>query len=217
MRIAMMMSLALTGSAMLGCGFIPGFGDKEEAQPALQPTAMPMQPGVPGQPAAMQPGMPAQPGMMPAQPGMVPAQPGMMPAQPGKMPGTAPVAVPTPPVPTGDALTDALNSKKFQVAAEWQPTSALSKGRLEKGAKQAYQVQLPGPPFCHTYVAVADAGISNLDLSLSNAAGAVMTQDSTSENSATVLNSCPPMAGLYTVTVSATAGAGEFAVQVFSK
>lgn len=192
MRKATIITLMLAVSALLGCGIIPGLGDKEEAQLPQQPGAVPMQPGMPG-------------------------QPGMMPAQPGVMPGAVPTAAPVPPAPTGDALTDSLNLRKFHSAPDWQPTSALSKGRLETGANQTYQVQLPGPPYCHTYLAVADAGIGNLDLSVTNAAGAVETQDATVESSALVQKHCPAMAGMYTVTITASQGAGEFAVQVFSK
>jgi hypothetical protein len=193
MRKAPIITIMLAVSALLGCGIIPGLGDKEEAQ---VPQAMPMQPGMPGQPAALPPGTLG---------------------QPAAMPGAVPAAAPVPPAPTGDALTDSLNLRKFHSAPDWQPTSALSKGRLETGANQTYQVQLPGPPYCHTYLAVADAGIGNLDLSITNAAGAVETQDATVESSALVQNHCPAMAGMYTVTVKASQGAGEFAVQVFSK
>lgn len=157
------------------------------------------------------------------------------PAQPAAVPAAAPAATqpaaavaaqpaaaavpaqPTPPTPTGDALVDKLNTKKFEVAPLFVPTSQLLKQSLEKGKPQPYQVQLPGPPFCHTYLAVTDDKAENIDITLESPAGIQESADGTQESTAVVANHCPQTAGAYKLTVAIPKGAGEFAVQVFSK
>ncbi|MDJ0766748.1 MAG: hypothetical protein QNJ97_27495 [Myxococcota bacterium] len=200
--------------ACLGCDAIPGLGKEEPPppQPVVQQLPPPMpQPGVqPAQPAqAVQPTpatIPGQPGVPPVAPGQPAAQPGVPPAQPV-----------TPPPPTGDALIDKVNAKKFQVAANFIPTSAIVKQTIAKGSSQSYQVQLPGPPFCHTYVAAADDKVANIDISVISPTGATEAQDSTTESVATVLNHCPAVPGPYKLTVNMPKTTGQFAVQVYSK
>lgn len=161
-----------------------------------QPVAPP-----PPQPAAPAPVQPvAQPQPQPE--AAVPAQPVVPP--------------PPPPAPTGDALVDKLNLKRSEVIADWKATSSIVKHRLVKNQALSYQVQLPGPPFCHTFIAAGGDELKNLDLSLATPAGAE-TKDSTEEPLAVVNNQCPTAPGSYRLTVSAPQGSGEFAIQVFSK
>ncbi|MCP4675215.1 MAG: hypothetical protein GY854_06860 [Deltaproteobacteria bacterium] len=192
-----------------------------------QPVPVP-QPGmpapVPGQPVAVpQPGMPAPVPGLPApipQPGMpapVPGQPVPVP-QPGvAAPIPAPAAPVAPPVATGDALTDKLNAKKFTMASAFSATSALTKQTLAAKGAQSYQVQLPGPPYCHTYIAVGDNKVANIDISVDSPTGTTDASDNTQENTAIIQNHCPTMPGAYKLTVNMANGSGEFAVQVFSK
>ncbi len=123
----------------------------------------------------------------------------------------------TPPTPTGDALTDKLNTKKFQLANVFTATSGMVRAQLKKGKSQGYQVQLPGPPYCHSFIAVAEDKVANLDMNLQSPAGTVEAQDTTQESAATILNHCPAIPGLYKVEVAMPAHAGEFAIQAFSK
>jgi len=120
-------------------------------------------------------------------------------------------------VPTGDALTDKLNAKKAEVAAVFTPTSALLKQTLGKNKSQAYQVQLPGPPFCHTYITVGDDKVKNIDLAIVSPTGTTEASDSTQENVAVIQQHCPTVPGSYKLNVSMPKGKGEFAIQVFSK
>jgi hypothetical protein len=215
---------ALAVITLIACDAIPGFG-KEEPPPASAPMVQPVQQAVPqptaapGQPMAapLQPGMPAQAQPAAVQPGVqVPGQPVAIPGvqQPGMI---APTQQVTPPTPTGDALTDKLNAKKFELASAFIPTSALVKQNLEKNKSQAYQVQLPGPPYCHTYVAVTGDQVGNIDLAIDSPAGTTEAKDATEESVASILNHCPVMPGAYKLTVSMPQAGGEFAVQVFSK
>jgi hypothetical protein len=158
--------------------------------------------------AGQQSGAPQVPPAQPAVPAA--AQPTAQAVQPT-------VAQPAPPAPTGDALIDRLNANKFQVAPDWIATSALVRLRLDNGKKQAYQVQLPGPPYCHTYVAVGDDAVQNLDLSIESPTSIPEAKDSAEGNVAVIQNHCPIVAGAYKLTVTMTKGGGEFAIQVFSK
>ncbi len=133
------------------------------------------------------------------------------------VPAAAAVSQPVPPTPTGDALVDKLNTKKFEIAPLFVPTSAMLRQSLKKGEPQPYQVQLPGPPFCHTYVAVADDKIDNIDITLESSAGVQEGSDGTKESTAVVANHCPQAPGTYKLTVAIPKSAGDFAVQVFSK
>jgi hypothetical protein len=157
---------------------------------------------VPGVPAAL-PGTPV--AAQPAVPGAVAA-----PAVPAP---AAPVA----PTPTGDLLTDRLNEVKFQQAPDKTGTSALTKVTLAAAKAQSYQVQLPGPPYCHTIVAVGDDAVKNVDVVLESPMAVPEAMDTTADNRAFIANHCPTVAGLYKLTVKMTDGAGEVAVQVFSK
>ncbi len=223
----------LAGIVLFGCDMITG----GTPQPPPPPPAL----APPGQPVPPQPGMPIpQPGVaVPGQPAPVPvAQPGMpapvpgqlvpvpipqpgMPGQPALVPQpgvAAPAAPPVaPPVATGDALTDKLNAKKFASASAFSPTSTLTKQTLAAKGSQAYQVQLPGPPYCHTYIAVGGDKVANINISVDSPAGATDASDSTEENTAIIQNHCPTMPGAYKLTVNMAKGSGEFAVQVFSK
>jgi hypothetical protein len=223
-----------------GCDQIAGGGQAEAppAAPYAVPPAQPVPPGtpqaIPGQPVAAT--IPGQPTAVPGQPvAAVPGQPAavpMVPGQPVATPVTAPgqpvaapvpgqpVAAPAPvapPTPTGDALTDKLNAKKYEVAAAFTPTSALLKQALEKNKPQSYQVQLPGPPYCQTFIAVADDKVSNIDLSLESPTGTQEAADDQKESSAVIANHCPTVPGAYKLTVSIPKDSGEFAIQVFSK
>ncbi len=226
--------------AMPQPGTVPGQPmPRPPAQPGMPTPVQPMVQPVPGQPIPGQPvaapGLPApQPGVptpvqpVPGQPVPAPApQPGMpapapavaAPGQPAPVaPGVAAPGQPTPaPAPTGDALTDALNTKKVALAANFTATSALVKATLNKGKSQAYQVQLPGPPYCHTYIAVTDEKVKNIDLTIASPTNEIQASDSTEENTAAVQNHCPTMPGVYKLSVNMPASSGEFAVQVFSK
>ena len=184
---------------ILGCDKITGGENK--APPPAPAVAPPQQPATP-QPAAAAPGQPAHqpvPGQPaptplapPSQPAAapVPGQPTVapVPGQPTAAAPGQPAAPPTPPTPTGDALRDKLNAKKFEVAPELIATSALLKQELKKGEPQPYQVTLPGPPFCHTYVVAADDKVKNIDLTIESPAGVKEAADETVESTATVTN-----------------------------
>ncbi len=122
-----------------------------------------------------------------------------------------------PPTPTGDVLVDKLNSKKYEVAPQMVPTSALLKQALAKGKSQAYTVQLYGPPYCQTFVATAADTVKNIDLVLESPTGAREAVDNMDGSVAAIANHCPAMPGIYKLTVSMAGDGGDFAVQVFSK
>lgn len=189
---------ALAGSA---CDSIPGMGNAQQpiVQPVqgIQPVQMPVQPAIPGMPAAV-PTVPTTP---------VAATPAVPVA----------AAVPVAPTPTGDLLTDRLNEVKFQQGADKTATSALTKVALAAAKSQSYQVQLPGPPYCHTIVAVGDDAVKNVDVTLESPLAVPEAMDSTLDNRAFIANHCPTVAGAYKLTVKMTDGAGEVAIQVFSK
>ena len=188
----------LAGSA---CDSIPGMGNAQQPiiQPVqgIQPVQMPVQPAMPGMPAAV-PTVPTTP---------VAATPAVPVA----------AAVPVAPTPTGDLLTDRLNEVKFQQGADKTATSALTKVALAAAKSQSYQVQLPGPPYCHTIVAVGDDAVKNVDVTLESPLAVPEAMDSTIGNRAFIANHCPTVAGAYKLTVKMTDGAGEVAIQVFSK
>jgi hypothetical protein len=231
--------IALYGLMIMGCDKILGGGGEAPVQQAPVATA-PVQPTVPGQQQAVagQPtAVPGQPAAVPGQPAAVPGQPTAVAGQPTAVAGQ-PVAVPgqtgtpaatgvpaaaaspapaTPPTPTGDALTDKLNTKKFEVSAEAQPTSTLLKQTLKKNKPQSYEVQLPGPPYCQTFVAAAGDNVKNIDIKLESPTGAQEASDATQENVAVIANHCPTVPGAYKLTVNMPKNDGEFAVQVFSK
>ncbi|MCK9461537.1 MAG: hypothetical protein M0R80_18060 [Proteobacteria bacterium] len=206
---------ALAGSA---CDSIPGMGNAQQpiVQPVqgIQPVQMPTMPTtVPG----AIPAVPTTPvAATPTVPGAV-AVPGV-PAAAVAAP-TVPVAaaVPVAPTPTGDLLTDRLNEVKFQQGADKTATSALTKVALAAAKSQSYQVQLPGPPYCHTIVAVGDDAVKNVDVTLESPLAVPEAMDSTLDNRAFIANHCPTVAGAYKLTVKMTDGAGEVAIQVFSK
>ncbi len=182
---------------------------------APQPIPQP-QPGI----AAPQPVPQPQPGVAAPQPvpqpGVVTPQPGVLAPQPGVAAAPAPPGAP--PAPTGDALIDKLNVKKSAIAASFTATSAPVKQTLEKKKNQQdYHVQLPGPPYCHTYIAAGNDNVKNIDLSVVSPLGAVEAKDSTQENTAVVQNHCPTTPGAYKLSVNMPESGGEFAVQVFSK
>ena len=129
----------------------------------------------------------------------------------------AAATVPAAPVPTGDALVDKLNTQRYAVAPAMVATSALLKQSLEKGKSQAYQVQLPGPPYCQTFVAAAGDTVKDVTLVLESPAGAAEAQDAMQGSAAVIANHCPTVPGTYKLTVSMPSDAGEFAIQVFSK
>lgn len=186
--------LSVAVSMLTGCDKIPGLGGEQQQQVA------PIAPAPVGQ----------------AQPGMQQPAAGIPNAAPAALPPT-PATPPTPPPPTGDPLTDKLNAKKFELAADWTPTSAMLKQPIDEGKEMSFQVQLPGPPYCHTFIAVGPDDIKNLDMSIVSPMGATEGNDNTAESLAVVQNHCPQSPGPYKLTVKAAQGAGEFAVQVYSK
>jgi hypothetical protein len=136
---------------------------------------------------------------------------------PGQPPAAVPAAPAAPPTPTGDALTDKVNAKKFEVAPDMQPTSSIMKQVLKKDKPQQYQVQLAGPPYCQTFVAAAGDTVKDINLKLEDPAGTVAAQDGEAGNVAVIANHCPKVPGSYKLTVEIPGGEGDFAVQVFSK
>ena len=185
-----LMMLCSSGS-MVGCN---------NNQPATQQQEVGQVPAVPGQPAAV-PAVPGQPAAVPGQVTAAPAQ--------------AQAAVP--PTATGDVLVDKLNTKKVEASPDTQPTSTLLKQSLAAGKSQAYQVPLAGPPYCQTFIATAADTVKNIDLRLASPTGAEEASDGEEGSVAVIANHCPAVPGMYTLTVSMPGGAGEYAVQVFSK
>ena len=143
------------------------------------------------------------------------------PAVPGQPVATAvPETPPQPPTPTGDTLTDMMNQLKFEKAQDWVSTSSLMKGELKKGKSAGYTVSLPGPPYCHTIIAVSEeSNIKDISLKLESPAGVEEAKDDTEEETALIVNHCPATAQIepYKLFVTADGGNGEFAVQIFSK
>jgi hypothetical protein len=78
-------------------------------------------------------------------------------------------------------------------------------------------VQLPGPPFCHTYIAAAGDKIKNVDLVVESPTGVKEAADPDEASIAAITNHCPQVAGAYKLTVAMPKGKGDFAIQVFSK
>ncbi|MDD5306315.1 MAG: hypothetical protein PHU25_03235 [Deltaproteobacteria bacterium] len=239
--ITMLVACAFVGLAAVACENspvqIPGFSQSAPAPAQPLPPALPAPSAVPQVPA-MPPAAPPVPQPIPAPlpiPAPVPATPPV--PVPAPIPGaaaapapapapvvpvaTAPVAptVAPPPAPTGDELVDLMNATQQKVAADRIPTggTTLTRMELKKGKKQAYDVQLPGPPFCHTYVAVGGKGVENLDLSIASPTGAIEGSDGTEDATPVIANHCPIAPGNYRLTVTMTKGSGEFAIQVFSK
>ena len=143
-----------------------------------------------------------------------------MPGQPTAPPAPGqPVAQPAAPPPTGDALIDKLNATKTAQAPTKTGTSSLLRQELAAGKTQSYHVQLPGPPFCHAFIAVGNEQVTNLDVSLEGptSTGTPEAQDDTQESTAVIPNHCPATHGQYKLNVKLSGGAGEFAVQVFSE
>ncbi len=235
------LGVLVAGCDLLGMGApepqqIPGLTAPIPGTPG-QPTApgVPTYPGqpvtapIPGQPVPF-PGqpvaapMPGQPAPIPGQPvaAPIPGQPAPIPGQPVAvpMPGQPAVTPPQPPTPTGDDLTDKLNMLKFEQAQDMVPTSSLIKETLKKGKSKGYSVSLPGPPYCHTFIAVGEEGkVKNIDLKLEAPSGNEEAKDETEEETALILNHCPTTAQIepYKLFVTVSKGTGEVAVQVFSK
>ncbi len=210
-------------------GAFPGMPGQPGAIPGMpgQPVAVPV-PGqlvpvpVPGQPVAIpvpgQPVVPPIPGQPVAPP--VPGQP-VAPPVPGQ-PVAPPVApLPAPVIPTGDLLTDRMNEAKAANAVDLTATSMLEKVELKRGKTQSYEIQLPGPPYCHSYLAVGDDNVKEIEIDIESPTGAKETkserEDDAEDNLAIVANHCPTIAGLYKLNAKLVKGKGEIAVQVFSK
>ena len=224
---------------------IPGIPGQPGAYPVPgQPVAAP----VPGQPvAAPIPGQPVPvpvpgqlvpvpvPGQLvpvpvPGQPVPVPV-PGQLvpvpvPGQPvaAPIPGqplAPPVATPPAPIPTGDLLTDRMNTAKATNATELTATSMMERVELKKGNTQSYEVQLPGPPYCHSYLAIGDDNVKEIEINIESPTGAKETKsekdDDAEDNLAIITNHCPTIAGMYKLNAKLVNGKGEIAVQVFSK
>jgi len=207
--------------AATACDSIPGMGSSQQPVQGIQPVQIPMQiPTIPGVPVAV----PTVPTTIPGQVATVPGTPvaAAVPGQPIAAVSPAPAvpaatAAPVAPVPTGDLLTDRMNEVKFAQAADRTATSALVKVTLAAGKSQSYQVQLPGPPYCHTFIAVGDDKVKNVDLVIESPMAVPEALDSTTDNRAFIANHCPTMPGAYKLTTKMVDGAGEIAVQVFSK
>jgi hypothetical protein len=202
--ITMFVTCAFVGLAAAACDKIPGLGQGTPAPAQPAPAAVPQVPAIPQAAPPAAPPAPIAPAAVP-----VPATP-PVPVAP---------AVTPPPAPTGDELVDLMNATQQKVAADRVATGGAAPTRMElkKGKKQSYDVQLPGPPFCHTYVAVGGKGVENLDISIASPAGAVEGSDSTEDATPVIANHCPTTPGNYRLTITMTKGSGEFAVQVFSK
>lgn len=165
------------------------------------------------------PGYPAMPGQHVGVPAM-PVAP-VAAAQPVAAPEPPPA--PTPPMPTGDSLTDRLNTAQFNRAQDWRATSSMERLPVAKGEKRGYEVTLPGPPFCHTLIAAAEDGIEEFAISAEAPMGTTagpatwpsFPGDTT--RSAVIADLCPAMPGTYKVFFENKKGAGSFALQVFSK
>jgi len=187
--------IVLTVSA---CDMLSGnSGADQPAVPAAAPAAIPPAPSIPGVPATA--------------PAPV--------AAPAPAAAPAPVAAPVPAAApaSDDPMAQKMATAKATHAADKVETSALMKATLETGATQSYQVTLPGAPYCQAIIAVGADTVTNVDVKLALADGALVAADPTMDATAVISNFCPPSPGLYTVTIAATAGTGEIAVQVFSK
>ena len=114
-----------------------------------------------------------------------------------------------------------MNTAKAANVVELTATSMLEKVELKKGKTQSYEVQLPGPPYCHSYLAVGDDKVKEIEISIESPTGAVETKsekdDDAEDNLAMVTNHCPTMAGLYKLNAKLVNVKGEIDVQVFSK
>jgi len=216
----------IAGCDMLGIG-----GD----QPALP--APVVNPQIPVQPAPVAPVAPAPvapapvvapvaPAPMAAAP-VAPAPPAPVAAAPAAPAPTAPVAaapvaaapvaVPAQPALAGDPIASKMAASKAAGAADKTATSSLMRALLNKNKETAYNVQLPGAPYCHTFIAVGNDSVANVDLSLTSPTAIVVAADATKESTALISNYCPTTPGLYTLKVKMSDGSGEFGVQVFSK
>ena len=208
MTTKLFVMLVATGALVLiicGCDMITG----GSAPPPPNPMAIP---GIPGQPGAYP--VPGQPVAAP-----VPGQPLAAPI-PGQ-PLAPPVATPPAPIPTGDLLTDRMNTAKATNATELTATSMMERVELKKGNTQSYEVQLPGPPYCHSYLAIGDDNVKEIEINIESPTGAKETKsekdDDAEANLAIITNHCPTIAGLYKLNAKLVKGKGEIAVQVFSK
>jgi hypothetical protein len=192
--------VAMCAGVLLACG-CDLLGGGQQPQP---------QQGIPGYPA-----MPVQ------QPGVLPAP--AMPAAVAPVAAPEPPPAPTPPMPTGDALTDRLNTAQFNRAQDWKATSGMERVPVAKGEKRGYEVVLPGPPFCHTYIAVAEDGIEEFGVTVESPAavpeGNALWPSAPGDTTRTAIiaEHCPSMPGTYKVFFENRKGAGSFALQVFSK
>jgi hypothetical protein len=229
----MIVLFGLNSIIILGCDLVPGNGANNAPPPpvAIAPPVAPI-PGAPVQPAVAPQPIPAPAQPVPAQAQPVPVPAAAPPAQPIPAAPAQPSVAATPPTPeqppvptptlaegtpVTDILADKMTMKKIEIAAAFTPTSALTKQNLKKGAEQAYQVQLPGPPFCHTFIALTAEANNNVDLSIKSPTGVADATDSTEDSIATIQDYCPTTPGSYNITVAMPKSDGEFAVQVFSK
>ncbi|MFO8071127.1 MAG: hypothetical protein R6V85_04555 [Polyangia bacterium] len=219
--------LASTLAVAVLCGGCDLFGgDDQSAQQLMQQAQQQAQQA---QQQAQQTQQQAQQqALQQAQQGLQRAQQGMQqPAQQARQP--AQQARPEKPSPTGDELTDRLGMAAYEKATGWKPTSAMMRVELKKGEEQGYDVNLPGPPFCHTIAAVAEDdveefGIQLEDPSENKVASGVYELDEDEDDSveqkqhaALIQNYCPTVAGGYKVFLEPDKGAGELAIRVFSK
>lgn len=201
-----------------GCDLLGG--DDQSAQQLMQQAQQQAQQAQ--QQAQQQALQQAQQGLQRAQQGIQqPAQQAQQPARQAQQPEK--------PSPTGDELTDRLNMAAYEKAAGWKTTSAMMRVELKKGEEQGYDVNFPGPPFCHTIAAVAEDDVEEFcvelkDPSDNKVASGKYELDEDEDDSleqkqhaALIQNYCPTVAGGYKVFLEPDKGKGELAIRVFSK
>jgi hypothetical protein len=114
-----------------------------------------------------------------------------------------------------------MNMAKATNTTELTATSMMERVELKKGNTQSYEVQLPGPPYCHSYLAIGDDNVKEIEINIESPTGAKETKsekdDDAEDNLAIITNHCPTIAGLYKLNAKLVKGKGEIAVQVFSK
>jgi hypothetical protein len=116
-----------------------------------------------------------------------------------------------------------MNTAQFNRAQGCKATSALERVPVTNGEKKGYEVVLPGPPFCHTYIAVAEDGITEFAVTVESPAAtpegtaAWPSVQGDTTHMAVIAGHCPTAGGTYKVFFENRKGAGSFALQVFSK